>query len=290
MFALALALSVALLPAHGGEAAARGNARGVRHSPVTCSASPTVFLTREVGKNGKLETLLVARGVPCVELPCIAFEKLPGADELPALLAGGGLRWVVVTSPEAASVLAEAWAAAGKPEVRVASVGAATAKALGSFGITSAFMPSKATGKVLAAELPREGGELASVLYPCSALAADTVAESLAARGFAVRRLETYTTVAATWAPEQEAMARAAEVVSFGSPSAAVSWPTSGINNTSLWYRPPCLSFGLPLAAVSWPTSGINNTSLWYRPPPCLSFNPPSAAMSGPYPATSPAA
>jgi hypothetical protein len=107
--------------------------------------------------------------------------------------------------------------------VRVASVGIATAKALGSLGITSSFTPSTATGKALAAELPFEGHH-PSVLYPCSALAADTVAESLADRGFNVTRLETYTTVPAQWAPEEEAMARSAAVVSFGSPSAARVW------------------------------------------------------------------
>lgn len=199
------------------------HAHGPRHRPVVCKEPPTVYLTREAGKNAKLEKLLSERGIPCAELPCIAFQQLPGSNELPPLLAGGSLTWVVVTSPEAANVLAGAWESAGRPTLRVASVGVATAKALGSLGITSSFTPSTATGKSLAAELPYEG-DRPSVLYPCSALAADTVAEALSERGFDVTRLETYTTVPAEWAPEQEALARSAAVVSFASPSAARVW------------------------------------------------------------------
>ena len=216
LLALSLALGAALLPARGGAACARP-----RSGRIVCQQP--VYLTREQGKNTKLEKLLAERGIPSAELPCIAFQQLKGAEELPALLAAGGISWVVVTSPESATVFAAAWESAGRPQVRVASVGSATAKSLSSFGITTSFTPSKATGKVLAAELPRDGGR-PSVLYPCSALAADTVADALTERGFNVERLETYTTVPADWTPEQEAMARSAAVVSFGSPSAVRVW------------------------------------------------------------------
>ena len=42
----------------------------------------TAFLTREDGKNAKLRKLLDASGVSSEELPCIAFQRLPGFEEL----------------------------------------------------------------------------------------------------------------------------------------------------------------------------------------------------------------
>ena len=190
------------------------------------SAGPRVYLTRELGKNVKLQTLLEARGVPSVELPCIEFQSLPGADELPAKLTSGMYGWIIVTSPEAASVVLDAWTTCGRPALRVASVGAGTAKVLAAAGLPAEFVPSKATAKTLAAELPApeaEGGA-SSVLYPASALAADTLVNGLTARGIATERLSTYTTTGATWDEDAHALAREAEVVSFGSPSAVRVW------------------------------------------------------------------
>jgi len=204
-----------------------------RCSPPRLSAAPpAVILTRERGKNGKLDALLRERGVPTAELPCIAFQQLPaGQAELPPALAEETPAWVVVTSPEAAGVLAEGWERAGRPHLRLASVGGATAKALQSLGLRSAFTPTKATGRALAEELPLDHGDSGggdgappAVLYPCSALAADTVCAGLERRGFGVRRIDTYTTVAAEWGPSEEEAARAASVVSFGSPSAVRVW------------------------------------------------------------------
>ena len=188
-------------------------------------ARPRVYLTREVGKNGKLQALLESSGVPSVELPCIEFQPLPGADELPGKLASGMYGWIVITSPEAASVLIDAWATCGRPALRVASVGAGTAKVLAAAGLPAEFVASKATAKTLAAELPAEAeGGAAAVLFPASALAHDELVSGLTARGFATERLSTYTTIGAVWDEEAQALAREADVVSFGSPSAVHVW------------------------------------------------------------------
>lgn len=143
--------------------------------------APRVYLTREAGKNDKLQSLLEARGVPSHELPCIAFESVPGAAELPARLASGGFEWVVITSPEAASVFLEAWEAGGRPTLRAASVGAGTSKVLAVGGLPPEFEPSKATAEVLAAELPVQASQPV-VLFPCSGLARDTLAKGLTVR------------------------------------------------------------------------------------------------------------
>ena len=62
---------------------------------------------------------------------------------------------MAITSPEAAGTFLEAWRASAQPAVRVASVGAGTAKLLSAGGVEPAFVPSKATAKTLAAaDLP----------------------------------------------------------------------------------------------------------------------------------------
>lgn len=140
-------------------AARLGGARGL---PSRLPSSPNmlqrplspVLLTREQGKNDKLGALLSAAGVPHEELPCISFERLQGCSELEASLQQGGFDWCIITSPESASVFLDSWKASGSPAVRIASVGAGTAQVLESAGLRSDFVPSKATGKMLAAELP----------------------------------------------------------------------------------------------------------------------------------------
>ena len=143
------------------------------------------------------------------------------------------------------------WTKAGEPSVQVACVGKATGDALRAKGVTPVFTPSKATGETLAAEIPRlpptadgvvSGGEAAAaaveggselgsapegrcrVLYPASAKAQQTLEAGLQARGFEVRRLNTYDTVPASWDEDAKAAAAAATVAAFGSPSAVKTW------------------------------------------------------------------
>lgn len=197
--------------------------------PHSCSstAAPRIFLTREDGKNEKLRQLLEAGGIATEELPCIAFERLPGYDDLCDTIATKQPDWIVVTSPEAAGVLIEAWYATGSPQLpRLASVGAGTTQVLSAAGLTAAFVPTKATGKTLAAELPRPSDNSKSelVLYPASALAAKVVEDGLAERGFRTQRIDTYTTLPATWNADDFARARSAKIVTFASPSAVRAW------------------------------------------------------------------
>jgi uroporphyrinogen-III synthase len=189
---------------------------------VVASAQEPAFLTREDGKNDKLRKLLEARHVACEELPCIAFERLPGVDDLCTALQDRGLGCIVLTSPEAATVFLDAWRAAGAPSLApLATVGAGTSAVLSEAGLAVAFEPSKATGKTLAAELPPPDG---AALYPASALASDAVEGGLKARGISTQRIDTYTTVAAEWDASALARAQSAAVVTFASPSAVRVW------------------------------------------------------------------
>ena len=134
-----------------------------------------------------------------------------------------------ITSPEAAKVFLRGWHEAGEPDVPIATVGKGTAKVLkGEYArgalTREAFTPSKADAATLAGELPLTA-KSARVLYPASAKAASTLQEGLRSRSARVTRLNTYSTEKVT-AVDADAMAlaKAADVVTFGSPSAVKAW------------------------------------------------------------------
>lgn len=163
------------------------------------------------------------------KIPCIRHQDGPDLPLLPTALEDKDLAYVVITSPEAAKVFLSGWNQAGQPTMPVACVGKATSEALEKSGVTPVFIPTKATGETLAAELPfpeaatgAERGRL--VLYPASSRAQETIEAGLTARGFNVRRLNTYDTVPAEWDSGAEAAAKAASVAAFGSPSAVKTW------------------------------------------------------------------
>ncbi|KAL1504403.1 hypothetical protein AB1Y20_010809 [Prymnesium parvum] len=220
---LALACPTAALAAPALRSAARPLPREPRVAMHAVPSSPAM-LTREDGKNGKLRRLLAAAAVPHDELPCIAFERLEGGAQLCDELRRASFDWCVITSPESAAVFLDAWRAADSPKVRVASVGAGTAEVLLEAGLAPEFVPSKATAKTLAAELPLGAGGSCRALYPASAIASSGIEEGLEARGVTVHRIDTYTTVPAAWGPSDEERAKATEVVTFASPSAVRVW------------------------------------------------------------------
>ncbi|XP_072992583.1 uroporphyrinogen-III synthase, chloroplastic [Typha latifolia] len=200
------------------------------------SPEPKVVVTREQGKNAKLISALAKHNIHCLELPLIRHAQGPDADRLSDILRGTKFDWVVITSPEAAAVFLEAWKAAGNPKVQIGVVGAGTASIFHEVlqspdrSLEVAFSPSKATGKVLASELPKFGQKSCEVLYPASVKAGSEIEVGLSNRGFEVTRLNTYNTV-----PVQDVdpillkQALSAPVVAVASPSAIRAW----INLTS---------------------------------------------------------
>jgi uroporphyrinogen-III synthase len=211
-----------------------------------------VAVTREDGKNAKLINQVQSNPtlldhVELVELPCIAHADGPDFERLGSVLVSQPWNYVVITSPEAARVLASAWdtvfstttttsttsndsSSSSPPSPpAVAAVGKATEMTLKSFGIPVTFTPSKATAETLAAELSLVGTTTTTpttttVLYPASAKAQDTLQSGLTARGFAVTRLNTYDTVTATWNDTQQHLARQVQVACFASPSSVKGW------------------------------------------------------------------
>lgn len=226
---------------------------GIAPSPsvTQLQASPntdriTVVLTREEGKNDKLRTQItqnhpdMSSKLDLVELPCIAHASGPDYDKLSDTLKTQQWDYIVVTSPEAAKVLASAWIMpttnddnddTTTTQPLIAAVGKATEKALEDAGITVSFCPSKATAETLAVELePRNDKDddttTTSVLYPASARAQKTLEVGLTQRGcFTVTRLNTYDTVTATWDETQKSIGTTrARIACFASPSSIKGW------------------------------------------------------------------
>ncbi len=215
-----------------------------------------VALTREKGKNEKLRDLLLSNErirqisdttgdtVQVHELPCIEHADGPDTEKLSPTLSTSHFDYIVITSPEAASVFASAWIEVGRPQLgTVAAVGKATEITLTKFGIDVAFVPSKATAATLVKEMPPskmavDEGRATTVFYPASAKAQDTLQSGLEERGFNVLRLDTYDTVPASWNAEQTLLAQSATVACFASPSAVKAW----LENTAELETPRALA------------------------------------------------
>eukprot|EP00238_Polyblepharides_amylifera_P015144 CAMPEP_0196587316 /NCGR_PEP_ID=MMETSP1081-20130531/57105_1 /TAXON_ID=36882 /ORGANISM="Pyramimonas amylifera, Strain CCMP720" /LENGTH=318 /DNA_ID=CAMNT_0041909471 /DNA_START=110 /DNA_END=1063 /DNA_ORIENTATION=+ len=195
------------------------------HATEVTTLRKQVVVTREKGMNGKLMKALAGMEVGCLELPLIEHAQGPELGRLQEELQEGGWDWVLVTSPEGAKVLKQEWEAVGRPSLRVAAVGEGTAVELeGSEGLAVDFMPSKAIGKVFAAELPFEETSH-RVLYAASVKAGTDVQDGLLSRGFEVLRLNTYTTRAVKNVdPAVLELAKLAKVVTFASPSTIKAW------------------------------------------------------------------
>ncbi|XP_006473364.2 uroporphyrinogen-III synthase, chloroplastic isoform X1 [Citrus sinensis] len=207
------------------------------------NSNPKVVVTRERGKNGKLIKALAKHRIDCLELPLIQHAQGPDTDRLSSVLNADTIfDWIIITSPEAGSVFLEAWKEAGTPNVRIGVVGAGTASIFeeviqsSKCSLDVAFSPSKATGKILASELPKNGKKKCTVLYPASAKASNEIEEGLSNRGFEVVRLNTYTTEPVHHV-DQTVLKQALSipVVAVASPSAVRSSWVNLISDTEQW-------------------------------------------------------
>ena len=190
-----------------------------------------VALTREDGKNGKLQKALAGL-FETVEVPCIAHADGPDLANLPERLKEPW-DYVIVTSPEAAKVLASAWGAvATNNPPKVVAVGKATEESLNKYGIEVYFTPSKATAAVLVVELPAEAP--CKIMYPASCKAKETLENGLAQRGFDVVRLNTYDTVTASWTNLEKETAKRCSIACFASPSSVNGWLENTDNDKSV--------------------------------------------------------
>lgn len=197
------------------------------NSPAEIPKSIRIALTRERMKNWNLlqniKTILPHSET--LELPCIETVEGEDRNAFPEQLANSSKGWIVLTSPEAASVFVDAWRKAKYPTLgRIATVGRATSEALFAVGLDVSFQPSKANAKTLVKEFPVPLEKNEPLLYPASAKASGEVVDGLTKRGFAVTRLNTYSTETVKFDLETKRFAEGAHIVTFASPSAVRGW------------------------------------------------------------------
>lgn len=209
-----------------------------------------IAVTRERGKNDALmeATRRLFLGVEVIELPSVSSFALPGAHALVNFLKGSALDgavstdgetsktapfdWIIITSPEAASYVINAWRDANCPQLpKIAAVGRATSTMLHAVGIDVAFVPSKATGKTLCAELPKRDGGTGRILYPTSLKASEEIKKGLLEKGYHVTRVDAYTTETVKFDDMMKFLGSKTDIVTFGSPSAVRGWVENiGVN------------------------------------------------------------
>lgn len=159
-------------------------------------AARRIVVTRASAQGAALMEKLRAAGALPVAAPAIRI--LPPDDAAPlheAVAALAVYDWLICTSGNGVRALLAARdeSAPRPPQLRVAAVGNATARALQEAGLHVDFQPSAAVADVLARELPLSGGE--RVLWPRGDLAKIELAEALAARGARVDAPIAYRTV-----------------------------------------------------------------------------------------------
>jgi len=210
---------------------------------------------------GELAAALERAGFEVAHVPLIAVEP---PDDGGAALAGalsrlGGFEWLVVTSANGARAVGAAAAAA--PAVRLAAVGAATARVLeGLAGRAVDLVARDQRAAGLLAELPDVAG---SVLVAQADRASGEVVAGLRDRGVDVEAVTAYRTVARAPSAGELEWLRTADAIVLASPSAAESLraATSIDPATRLVAIGPTTAaavraFGLPVTTSASPSLG----------------------------------
>jgi len=186
-------------------------------------AGKRVVVTRARAQASELAARLAALGAEVVEAPVLSVRHTPEGlttDER----VGSRWDWIVFTSANGVAAFFEALNGAGRDAralgtTKVAAVGGATAEALRVRGVIADFEPARATGAVLAEELPRVQG--ARILLPVSSLTDARMAGALRRRGGLVEQVAIYETVPAPLDETRREAVLAADAVLFASGSAA---------------------------------------------------------------------
>jgi hydroxymethylbilane synthase len=160
-------------------------------------AGKRVLVTRAV-PDDPLVALLRAQGAEPVVLPTIQIMPTSNGaalDEAIDRVVGGHYDWIVFTSGNAVSVIADGLGnRALLADLRIAAVGRTTAAQLTGAGFTPDLVPNIATGEGLVAALTAQEMNGQRVLLPLSNLARETVQDGLRAAGAMVDVVEAYRT------------------------------------------------------------------------------------------------
>ena len=177
-----------------------------------------VVVTRSSAQAGSLAGLLEAEGAVPVVVPLVEQVVEPEAAAALRALRPEAFDWLVVSSPNGADQYVAAHSTA---PANVAAVGATTASALLSGGVTATLVPAQQSAAGLLAELPPGPGR---VLVVQAVDAEPTLADGLRALGWDVTVNAPYRTVPARPDARLQLAALSADAVLFASGSAARAW------------------------------------------------------------------
>lgn len=151
---------------------------------------------------------LIALGAETIEAPTISIGPLADYAKVDAALVGiGGYAWLVVTSTNGVDALFDRLSALGGDArslsgVKMAAVGAATARRLEEHGIRPDLIPGEAVGEALADALIREGVTGKRMLLLRAEIARRDLTEALRAAGAECDDLPVYRTICPAELPE----------------------------------------------------------------------------------------
>ena len=173
----------------------------------------SIILTRDAARNRIWADALTTAGIGCLDLPLIRFEKLP----LPQDLDPAAFDWLLFTSPQGVRSFLESCLTFGS--ARLGALGAGTAAALRTAGVTVEFDPQQKDGAAFAREFCSRFTPPAAILLPGPDRRMDEPVAILAGAGFTVRELPLYRTVPVPPADLPAAPCAPGDVVFFCSPS-----------------------------------------------------------------------
>lgn len=205
-----------------------------------------VVVTRSSAQAGSLVGLLEAEGAVPVVVPLVEQVVVPEAAAALRALQPPAFDWLVVSSPNGAEQFLAAHRSA---PANVAAVGATTASALLSGGVTATLVPAQQSAAGLLAELPPGPGR---VLVVQAVDAEPTLADGLRAKGWVVTVSAPYRTVPAQPDARLQLAALSADAVLFASGSAARAWVA--VFGTS---TPPIVVAIGPQTAAAATTAGL---------------------------------
>jgi uroporphyrinogen-III synthase len=194
-------------------------------------AGKQILVTRARHQAGQLAAELRKLGAVAIEIPAIEIAEPASYTALDAALWNlARFQWLVVTSANSVRVIVGRCAALGLStkdfsDLKIAAVGASTARALGEAGMVATVTPKEYVAESLIEALgARADG--ANVLIVRAAVARDVIPEALNERGAQVTVAEAYRTVI----PE-ESVAKIAELFTGEPPDAATFTSSSTVTN-----------------------------------------------------------
>jgi uroporphyrinogen-III synthase len=222
-------------------------------------AGRSVVVTRAAEQASGLVAALHAAGATVIEVPVIAIVAPAdgGAAVARAVRDAASYDWLVVTSPNGARRLLEAFAGHAV-ETPVAVIGPGTADALRAGGVEPALVPGRAIAEGLLAAFPRGPGR---VLVAQAEQARPVLVAGLRAAGWTVDAVVAYRTVPAPPSPELLDSARAADAITFTSASTVRNY-LAAAGTAAVPPRVVCIGpetagaarrAGLPVTAVADP-------------------------------------